>query len=432
MSATEPNSEAQSVAASAASAASAGPDPAPVTSADRYQSLDVLRGVAVLGIAMVNVQAFMMYYGALSYPPAHMDATGANAAAWLFTHVFFEQKFITLFSALFGAGIVLMVGEAADASRKIHFSRMRWLLLIGLIHGFVFWYGDILTQYALVGMIAVAFRKMGVVKLLIWGVLLVLLSNGLIVASLWATSALPGGLDPAPFSTVPDAETLTSFTAAFQAGFIESRIFNAIGNAVSLLGGLTVFGPRILGVMLIGMALFKSGFLLARWSLLAYGAIALVCLGVGLPALWIAAAPAAADGFPAETLWVHGSVNAFLSLVVAFGYASLVMLICKIPWLKLVRLPFAAAGRMAFTNYLTQTFVMVALATGVFGPALWGEIERVQQVQLVIAIWVVQLMISPIWLSVFRFGPFEWLWRSLSYGELQPFMKARPAKTGAA
>ena len=429
MSATEPNSEAQNA---AARAASAGAGPAPVGSADRYQSLDVLRGVAVLGIAMVNVQAFMMYYGALSYPPAHMDATGANAAAWLFTHVFFEQKFVTLFSALFGAGLVLMVGEAADASRKIHFSRMRWLLLIGLIHGFVFWYGDILTQYALVGMIAVAFRKMGVVKLLIWGVLLVLLSNGLIVASLWATSALPGGLDPAPFSTVPDAETLTSFTAAFQAGFIESRIFNAIGNAVSLLGGLTVFGPRILGVMLIGMALFKSGFLLARWSPVVYGAIAVVCLGSGLPGLWVAAAPAAAAGFPAETLWVHGAVNAFLSLVVAFGYASLVMLICKAPWLKLARLPFAAAGRMAFTNYLTQTFVMVALATGVFGPALWGEIERMQQVQLVIAIWVVQLIISPIWLSVFRFGPFEWLWRSLSYGQLQPFMKARTANAETA
>ncbi len=426
MSATEPNSEVQSV------AANAGPGPAPVASADRYQSLDVLRGVAVLGIAMVNVQAFMMYYGALTYPPAHMDATGANAAAWLFTHVFFEQKFVTLFSALFGAGIILMVGEAADASRKIHFSRMRWLLFIGLIHGFVFWFGDILTPYAIVGMIAVAFRKMGVVKLLVWGLLLVLLSNGLMVAGLWSTSAMPGALDPAPFSTVPDAETLAMFTGAYQSGFLESRIYNAIGNAVALLSQLTLFGPRILGMMLIGMALFKSGFLLARWSPLVYGAIALVCLGAGLPGLWVAAAPAAADGFPVETLWVHGAVNAFLSLVVAFGYASLVMLICKAPWLKLVRLPFAAAGRMAFTNYLSQTFVMVALSTGVFGPALWGEIERVEQVQLVIVIWVVQLIVSPIWLSVFRFGPFEWLWRSLSYGQLQPFMKARPAKADAA
>ena len=398
---------------------------APVAAKDRFESLDVLRGIAVMGILMANVQAFMMYFGAYSYPPAHMDVTGANATAWLVSHVFFELKFVTLFSAMFGAGIMLMVGDSPDASRKIHFSRMRWLLVIGLIHGFVFWFGDILAPYAIFGMIAVLFRKMSVAKLLMWGGLLVLVGTLLMVGNYWSMSAMPGGLQPTPFGVVPDADTFAMFSQAYQGGFLDSRIVNAIRNAVGLLGQLTFFGPRILGMMLIGMALYKSGFLLARWAAPVYGGIALVCLGAGLPALWSVAAPVAAAGFPAETHWMHMSVNAFVSLAVAFGYAALVMLICKAPWLKLVRAPFAAAGRMGFTNYLSQTFIMVALSTGVFGAALWGEIERVQQVQLVLAVWVVQLIVSVLWLQVFRYGPFEWLWRALTYGKLHPFLKER-------
>ena len=404
--------------------------PRPVAAGDRYESLDVLRGVAVLGILMLNVQVFVMYFGAYSYPPAHMDYSGANAMAWVVQTVFFEMKFVTIFSALFGAGIMLMVGDRPDAPRKLHFSRMRWLLAIGLIHGFVFWFGDILAPYAVMGMIAVFFRKMGVVKLLLWGGLMVLISSALMLANLWAMSAIPGAMEPTPFGTVPDTETLAMMTEAYQAGFLQSRIFNAIGNLVSLLGQLTVFGPRILGMMLIGMALYKSGFLLARWGAPIYAALAAACLLASLPVLWIFAAQTADDGFPAEEHWVYAGLNIFLSLVAALGYASLIMLICKAPWLKLLRLPFAAAGRMAFTNYLSQTLVMVGLATGVFGPALWGELERVQQVQLVLAVWAVQLIVSPIWLSVFRFGPAEWLWRSLSYGRLQPMLKPR-ASTAA-
>jgi len=94
----------------------------------------------------------------------------------------------------------------------------------------------------------------------------------------------------------------------------------------------------------------------------------------------------------------------------------------RAPWLRLIRLPFAAAGRMAFTNYLSQTAVMVFLGVGL---GLYGTLERVEQVQIVVLVWIAQLIISPLWLSVFRFGPAEWLWRSLSYGKLQPLLKAR-------
>lgn len=400
---------------------------APVSGKDRFESLDLLRGLAVLGILMVNAPTFFIYWGAFEYPPAHMDVTGANADAWRLMTVFFEQKFITIFSALFGAGIMLIVGDAEDASRKLHYRRMTWLLVFGLIHGFLFWFGDILTAYALIGMLAVLFRRMAPVKLLLWGAGLIVLTNLIMVVNELSMAQSPMMLEPSAFGVVPDEDTLAMWVNAYQSGFWPSRIFNAIGNLIAQLSSIIFFGPRVLGVMLIGMALYKTGFLLARWSVGLYAGLAVVCLGAGLPALWFATAPVVQSGFAHETLWITGSTNAFASLVVAFGYASLAMLIAKLDWLKLVRLPFSAAGRMAFTNYLTQTFVMVALATGIVGEARFGALERSEIVTIVLMVWAAQLVISPLWLSVFRFGPFEWLWRCLSYGKFHPILKARSA-----
>ena len=395
---------------------------APVSAKDRYESLDVLRGLAVMGILMVNAPFFMMYYGAGMYPLAHMSVEGANGLSWLIMHVFFEQKFVTLFSCLFGAGIMLMVGDEPDASRRVHFSRMRWLLVIGLIHGFAVWYGDILTPYAICGMLVVLMRRLSVAKLFLFGIIGILLTNALIVVNALSTTVVPEALEPTKFGIVPDAWTLELWVGAYQDNFWMSRLINAIANLIVLISQLISFAPRILGVMLIGMALYKTGFLLARWSVWAYALGALVTLVPGLGVLWWAGSANLAAGVTADTQFVSQSVNGFVSLVVAFGYACVIMLVCKAPWLKLLRFPLASAGRMAFTNYLTQSIVMVTLAVG-FG--MFGTLERIELVQLVATIWVAQLVISPIWLAVFRFGPMEWIWRSLSYGKFQPLFRAR-------
>ena len=226
-------------------------------------------------------------------------------------------------------------------------------------------------------------------------------------------------------------DQLAEIVAQYQNGWLSSRLPNALmglGNMVSIV----LFGGRIIGVMFIGMALFKLGFLTAKWSAGGYLAALVAGLGIGLPLVAWGGLGAVESGFALEDLWRHTATNYVGSLFVSFGYAAAVMLICKAPWLKLLRLPFAAAGRMAFTNYLTQTLVMVALATGLFGPALFGQLERVEQMQLVVVVWIIQLIVSPIWLAMFRFGPFEWLWRSLSYGKLQPILKAKPTSAAPA
>jgi len=389
------------------------PHTAPVLVRNRFESLDMLRGFAVMGILPVNVQMFLMYWGALDMPPVHMDITGPNAVVWRVTYTFFEMKFITIFSALFGAGIVLMMGEAENASRKLHYSRMIWLLVFGLVHGFVFWFGDILTGYALAGMLAVLFRRMSIRRLLIWGSAAILLTNLLLAATGWSSAVNPIIYEPQPFGVVPDQQSLQTWISAYQSGFWPSRMFNAIGNLLVLFQNVIFFGPRILGVMMVGMALYKSGFLLGTWSLKQYGLVAALCLLPCLPLLWGMSGLMTASDFSVDYAWMAKSLNAFASLVVALGYAAVAMIIVKLPWLKLMRHPFTAAGRMAFTNYLVQTFVMTFIATEM---GLFGVLERVEQARYVTVVWIAQLVISVLWLRVFRFGPFEWLWRRLSYG----------------
>ncbi|XBQ16309.1 MAG: DUF418 domain-containing protein [Oceanicaulis sp.] len=416
-----------------ASAAGTAISARPVAAGERFESLDVLRGVAVLGILMLNVQAFMMAPNAYIWPPAQMDYSGANATTWLIAHVFFELKFITIFSALFGAGVILMVGEEKDASKKLHFSRMTWLLVFGVIHLFGLWFGDILTTYAIAGFIIVFFRHMSPGKLIGWGLFWIALSGIIYIGMMWMLSLAIefGDMSAVDLQMAYSDERMAEMTANYQNGFLASRGENAL-NAAMNLGTIVFFGGRVIGVMFIGMALFKLGFLTAKWSVPAYIAALVVGLGVGLPIVGWGGLQAVEAGFALERLWINIGTNYAGSLLVAFGYAAAIMLICKAGFLKLLRYPFAAAGRMAFTNYLTQTLTMVALATGVFGPALWGQLERVEQAQLVLIVWAVQLIVSPLWLSVFRFGPFEWLWRSLSYGKLQPIFKARSTPPPAA
>ncbi|WP_375285268.1 DUF418 domain-containing protein [Marinicauda pacifica] len=395
----------------------------PVRASDRFESIDMLRGIAVLGILMVNIQVFAMYWGALEYPPAHMDMSGANGRVWWITQVFFELKFITLFSALFGAGIVLMVGEDAQAPTALHRRRMLWLLAIGLVHGFVLWFGDILVPYALAGFVVVLARRWSPTRLVVWGLVAIAFSGLLMVGAVWAEGSMPGAGEPAKLAAHPTQEWLERWVGAYQSGFLQSRAYNAAGEGFALIGQITLFAGRLLGVMWIGMALYKTGFLTAQWRASVYAAIGVIAVGAGVSAEWVTANANLASGFAPEFQWVATAVNYGASLATAFGYASIVMLLAKPAVLHWVRLPFASAGRMAFTNYLTQTLVMTFLFVGPPGLGWFGTVERSGQAAIVLAVWVAQLAISTVWLKAFRFGPAEWAWRSLSYREAQPFLR---------
>src|SRR5687767_13506462 len=195
-------------------------DAVPVTEPERYQALDLLRGCAVLGILVMNIQSFAMPFAAYFNPTALGDRGATDFAIWSISHLFFDQKFMTIFSLLFGAGVLLMTTRAAQRGARpaaLHYRRMLWLLLFGLIHAYLIWYGDILVLYAICGLFVYLFRTRSPRTLLIVGLILVS------VASLFSMAAgLSVGTWPPPAVQEirdfwsPDATTLADELTAFQ------------------------------------------------------------------------------------------------------------------------------------------------------------------------------------------------------------------------
>lgn len=397
--------------------------------AERHESLDVLRGIAVMGILMMNVQAFAMIPEAYQNPLVQAPFDEAGQAVWRFSTTFFMLKFITIFSALFGAGIVLMAGADANPERaRLHRRRMWWLLLIGAVHS-VLWFGDILVSYAIAGLLVAGARRWAPRRLIVVGGLFILLNALIFLAVFAGIAAAPEEVYRAQIQPgfAPPPDVIAETTALYREDFF-SRLPGVLGHSFGLqIAGVVLFLPRTIGVMMLGMALFKSGFLTLKWPPFVYLACGVVAVALGAAGSDWSARAQIASSFDFQNMVGPQMVLYWASLVQSFGYACLIMLACMAAWGRLVRAPFAAAGRMAFTNYLATTAASVLVFYGPPGLGLIGTFDRPQQVQYVLIAWAVMLVVSPLWLSVFRFGPMEWLWRSLTYGGGQPMRRAKAA-----
>ncbi len=390
--------------------------------ATRFQSLDTLRGFAVLGILMVNVQFFAMTWVSSDYPYVEGDFTlFGNQAAWWITQTFFTLKFITLFSAMFGAGIILMLGTG-DAVHKRHWRRMLWLLFFGVIHAHIFWYGDILVPYALAGMVVVTARRMSASGLFGLGLGLVAFTGLLMVGSTAIGVLLGESMSGAEAMGFTE-ERIDEIYNLYQSGFVDRLAYNSGTAAMFELMQIVFFSGRIAGVMLIGMAAFRSGFLTLGWSRERYLMSAGIAIPVGAILCGWQASHLLATEFAASEVWKTTLAQYVGSLILAFGYASAIMLACQAGALRAVTNVLAATGRMAFTNYLSQTLIMTFIFVGFPGLGLFGEVDRAGQVLIVLAVWALQLVWSPLWLARYRFGPMEWVWRSLTYGNAQPWRR---------
>jgi uncharacterized protein len=414
-------------------------DVAPVKEQDRIKSLDVMRGFAVLGILVVNAAFFAAPWQTSQNPllePLAIDQS--TLWSWFVMHVFFEFKCITLFSMLFGASIYLVGGERSDKERgRVLRGRLFWLLIFGLIHALLIWFGDILVTYALTGFLVLFARSWKARTLLIVGIFLLALSifmqaAGALMAGIMPPEAL-AEMQAAQESMkeqmfAPSDATVAEIIAAYQGGLISATTENASTWAEFIPFALIGLLPRTTGVMMIGMGLFKVGFLSGRspvWLYVVFvllGAAALAAIAYQALINWNA-------GFNFTHMITYGSVvNAALSIFVSIAYASVFVLLVK-AGLKLLTEPLAAVGRMAFTNYLTQSIIMTTIFWGGRGFGLFGEVDRPTLMAIVLAVWALQLIWSPLWLSRFSMGPIEWLWRRLSYG--RPVSMAKAAQTAA-
>lgn len=410
-----------------------------VTAADaRIASLDTVRGVAVMGILAMNIVAFAMPFQAYMNPPSIGLEGDADFWSWAASFVFIDGRMRGLFSFLFGASTLLVIerAEAAGLSAAAaHYRRMLWLLVFGLLHFYFVWFGDILTGYALVGLILFLFRNLSVRALVALGVALVTVQTLLFLllgGSIFMLSQAVAAPSPDPdlirqwqtierdFGAAPAA---LAQNLALHQGSWSGLVANRIGERwFEPFTGVLMFGWETLGYMLFGMAALKSGFFKGEWSRRGYAWTALGGLAIGVPAYALLAWAAVRDGFsiPGIFLIEMAATTPFRPVMVV-AYAALIILLTRGGGAVVERI--AAAGRAAFTNYLGTSLIMTTLFYG-YGFGLYGSMSRAELWIPVLAMWALMLAWSKPWLARFRYGPFEWLWRSLARGRIEPMRKA--------
>ena len=397
----------------------------PITPSERFLSIDMLRGVAVLGILIMNIQSYSMIEAAYMNPAAYGDLTGINKLVWILSHIFADQKFMTIFSLLFGAGILLMTSKVESTGKKsagLHYRRTFWLFVIGLIHAYVLWHGDVLVPYTLCALFVYLFRKISPTKLIVIGIIFISISSILFLFSglampYWPQEAYQQNLQ----GWIPGADLVNKEIAAFRGSWSEQMSFR-VPAAIKFQTMVFLFWSvwRAGGLMLIGMALYKWGVLTAQKSNKFYTVSMIIGLLFGGTLISIGLVKNFEVNFLYDfSMFLGTQFNYWGSLGISLAYISIVMLIYNSTVFKRLKKSFVAVGRMAFTNYLLQTLICTLLFYG-HGFGLFGSVERKIQILIVFTIWIVLLIVSTFWLKHFRFGPMEWLWRSLTYWKVQP------------
>jgi len=394
----------------------------PTDSSKRILSLDILRGVAVLGILIMNIQSFSMPSAAYINPTAYGDLTGINKWIWILSHLLASEKFMAIFSMLFGAGVVLFSEKAefkGNNSAALHYRRMGCLFLFGIIHAYFLWYGDILVNYSLCGMLMFLFRKKRPLNLVWIGLgffMVPLLLDNLFAYSMpyWPEESYESTLN----SWNPDAAALAHDLEGTRGGWLD-RMRIRVPASIFMQTGYFMMGSfwRVMSMMLLGMALFKWKVLSAQGSNSFYIRMITVGLVTGLALSGLGVILNFRDGWTMEfSMFIGSQFNYVGSVGIALGYVGIVMLFCKTNQFQRMKSLLASVGRMAFTNYILQTLICVLIFNG-GGLALYGKVERSIQVLIMLGIWMVLLVLSSFWLKRFRYGPLEALWRSLTYGQ---------------
>ena len=385
----------------------------PIRAGERLEALDVLRGLAVLGILVVNASSFAMPGGVRSDPylsPLPFDPT--DQALWWVMATFFEQKFVTLFSMLFGASVFLVGGERRQDPQRARVLQRRlwWLMLFGVLHGALIWWGDILLLYGAVGWVMLLCRSWRPTRLVWVGALGVALTTLLLVG---VSIAMQG-----PETAEAQAKAALRFSrrmAEFQDGLLGSGLANVKQWVPIAVFSIVIFGPLTLGLMMWGLALLKLGVLQGRASTRTYlvltlaGAAALAVIG------W-SALNTLRDRFPSETEGYDMVANFTLAAVVTLGYVGLVNLGLRNRLARPALMTLAPVGRMAFTNYIAQSVIMTTIFYSGRGLGLFGRLDWTAWAAIVAAIWVLQVGWSHYWLQRHAAGPLERVWRRLSQG----------------
>lgn len=435
---------------------------APVSQSERISIIDSLRGIALCGILLMNIPGFA-FPNNVSYDPSVYHESGINFKAYYFIDWFLEGSQRAIFSMLFGAGMLIFLERLEKRTTgmmaaELFMRRQLWLLLFGLVNAFLFlWFWDILYHYAICGIIVFAFRRLLPKYLIIGALVCLILSLVRDNRDLYKTkNMISKGETIAAIDTThtkltdEQKEQLGKMTGFKEEQQPESKLKKAEKEKKKMLGnfsseyelrsessvqGETTFFYYygiwdILLCMFLGMAFFKLGILQGEAPARVYVWMAILGLGIGLGISYLRLQPSIVYQFNEFHRMKNISFSFYeLSRIIrAMGIFGVIMLLYKSGWFKWFFALIRPVGQMAFSNYLMQSIICAIIFNGI-GFALFGKLERYQIYFVVISVWIFQIIFSHIWLSYFRFGPFEWLWRSLTYWKRQPFLKASVKST---
>jgi len=384
---------------------------------NRIHSLDLLRGFAVLGILIMNITNFSHVNVAYMNPMIGAGLEGYNQYFHAFNYIFADTRFMSIFSILFGAGVVLFTTNAESKGKRageLHFKRMFWLLLFGFVHAYLIWEGDILVTYAICGCLIFLLRKKTIRALLIMSIILFIVPitfnlmtyYGLSIDELESTFAF----------FHPSSEQIATEIKIMQGSFLEQmpiRLENAIEFQTFVFLIETFW--RTTSLMLLGMILYRKGVLSADKSISYYNKMMLIGFGIGL----IVSLMGLNQSYDSEwsgtyVMSIGANYKIVSGLFMAIGYIGFVMWCFKKGIFKKFQNRLQATGRMAFTNYIGMSIICTLIFNG-HGLGLYGTLDRLQQFLIVGVIWILILIISPLVLKKYRFGPLERLWRKLTY-----------------
>lgn len=391
---------------------------------NRKVSLDIFRGVAVLGILLMNIQSYANPSAAYLNPTAYGNFDGINYWLWYFTHLLADMKFMSIFSILFGAGIILFSEKSERKGTNttlLYYRRNFWLLIFGLLHAHLIWYGDVLYSYAICAFFAFWLRDFNVRRLLISAFIFLMIGSLYNIFIGLSIPHLPAeAIQQIEQFWQPGIAHLNLEIKTYQSSYLEQM---PVRSSQALLLETEVFISlfiwRVMGMMCIGMACYKAKFLSATRSTKFYTLLSLSSLLMGYTIIILGVNQNLAHQFSMEFSFFIGSqYNYWGSIFVAIGYISLLSLWIKSNFLASLKRYLAKVGQMAFTNYIFQSIIITFIFYG-HGFALFAQLSRWQCLVLVIVMWGLHLIGSKIWLNYFQFGPLEWAWRCLTYAKLQ-------------
>ena len=391
----------------------------PISMLERIEVIDVLRGIAVCGILIGNMQ-WNSGYGFM--PPAMAESWPLyDKVTQYLVHVFVEGKFYSIFSLLFGFGFALQIDRATqrgDTNASVFKRRLFWLLVIGVIHASI-WAGDILSVYAVIGFILLLFRRKSDQSLLKWALWLMIVP----VIYFAVLLVLFLAFAPPETATVVEKAQAEMFQSAMNVvpagGFLqiirEYNVGMVIGRWAGLL--LQMRLPKILAMFLLGFYAYRKGYFQRPdehretiRKLMIYG----LSLGFICNPLFAWFAHSEAD-FPPSFSGLVGIIMYGIGVpAMAIGIAALIVTLWQAEAWRGVLAVFAPVGRMALTNYLMQTAISLFIFYG-WGLGYYGKVGALNATLLAFAIFAAQIVLSTLWLKYFAYGPVEWIWRQLTY-----------------